>query len=657
VGTSGATREASHTRTPRARDGGLAPRFAALLLGLAALGAAPARGELLEVLTADVAGPIYLTHAGDERLFLVEREGRIRVFAAGQIRATPFLDLHAKVDAQGEGGLLSMAFDPGYAANGAFYVSYTTDDPTTGFTSVVSRFHVSADPDVAETDEAVLLQLPQPYPNHNGGQIAFGPDGKLYVGFGDGGDRDDPGCRAQQGDTWFGKILRLDADPTGSAPPHYAIPPDNPFAAPGDGVLDEIWDTGLRNPWRFSFDRATGDLWIGDVGQDAVEEVDREAFGSAGGFDYGWKVMEGSLCSNPDAAMCPASVPGCDDPAYTPPLDEYLHQGGNRSITGGYVYRGSRAPGFAGAYVFGDFGSGRIFALHEGPPGVWQRSTLLESGPQWSSFGEGADGELYALDLAGGRVFRLDLASALGGEARACIRELNRGFAGVTRARARQLRRCLAKNAAGRLAAGAEACAAAEDSRVERAAAKTSAAEARYCAVPPPFGASDASTVNEAAMGAERALLHDVFGADLDAALLAKAVDRSGARCQRAAAAELRRCHARRVKAFVRCKKRLLRGGSVDGPAALEACLDAEPEPRCSAAGRLAARVLPRRCAAKGVDLAAAFPGCASADAAGVAACAERAGRCRVCAALSAADALGADCDGYDDGLANASCP
>jgi glucose/arabinose dehydrogenase len=648
--------------TARATESKGMRRLAFALFALVLGGPAGARAELLELLTGDANGPIYLTHVGDERLFIAERGGRIRVFENGTLRPEPFLDLSGPVAASGEGGLLSLAFHPDYAdpGNGAFYVSYTTDDPITGFTSVVSRFHVSAgDPNLADPAEDVLLELPQPFTNHNGGQIAFGLDGMLYVGFGDGGDRDDPGCRSQRVDTWHGKLLRLDVEPTGGAAPFYSIPADNPFAGGAGGVLPEIWAFGLRNPWRFSFDRTAGDLWIGDVGQDAVEEVDLEPAGSAGGLNYGWKLLEGTSCANPEAESCPASVPGCASPVYTPPVSQYGHGDGNRSITGGYRYRGALAPGFVGTYVFGDFGSGRIFALREKAPGEWQRSTLLAAGPGWASFGEGADGELYALDLGGDAVYQLDLTAALSGADRACVVGLNQAFAKTAKARARQLERCRRQAAEGKLPAGAEACAAAADPKLDNATAKTAQLAAAECEVLPPFGATDAATVNAAATGAPLALLRDVFGGDFDAAFRTRAADPAGARCQARAAAELLRCQALRAKELVRCKKPGLRDGSVKDAVTLGACLEADPQGRlakCAAAGgKLATKLLPGVCA--GVDLAAAFPGCAAADAGALAACAERADRCRACAALGAADAFPLDCDAFDDGAANGSCP
>jgi cysteine-rich repeat protein len=382
------------------------------LVGLAAI-AAPGAAQVLELLTQGADRPIYLTHAGDSRLFIAERDGRITIWDGGQVLQTPFLDISEQVDDTQEGGFLSFAFHPAYSTNGRFFVSYTTDDPQTGFTSIVSRFEVSGNPNVADPTETVLLRQPQPYANHNGGQLQFAPDGTLYVGFGDGGLGDDPGCRAQNPQTWLGKLLRIDVDAGADAPPYYSIPADNPYADPGDGVLDEIWGWGLRNPWRFSFDRQTGDLWIGDVGQSDIEEIDREASNSLGGRNWGWKVMEGTFCRNPDAPACGGDVPGCNDPDYEYPLYEYDHDDGH-SISGGFVYRGSQAQGHVGVYFFADFGVGRIWSLHHVGGGAWQRTLLHDEGTSnsnsFASFGEGADGELYVLNTFGNEIFHLDLA-------------------------------------------------------------------------------------------------------------------------------------------------------------------------------------------------------------------------------------------------------
>ncbi|HEV7785447.1 MAG TPA: PQQ-dependent sugar dehydrogenase, partial [Thermoanaerobaculia bacterium] len=274
-----------------------------------------------------------VTHAGDDRVFLTFRPGRIVIFTGGAVKPQPFLDIRGLVNANGEGGLLSVAFHPHYAENGFLFIDYTNSNLDT----VIARYHVSADPDQADASSGkILLTIPQPFDNHKGGQLQFGPDGFLYIGMGDGGSGFDPACRAQRTDNLLGKMLRIDVDQNISTAPFYGIPADNPFR--GTASPPEIWATGVRNPWRFSFDRQTGDLWIGDVGQNQREEVDFQPVTSRGGENYGWKVMEADLCSTTDA--CPASTPPCNSPAYTLPVLEYDHNP-HCSITGGYVYRGS----------------------------------------------------------------------------------------------------------------------------------------------------------------------------------------------------------------------------------------------------------------------------------------------------------------------------
>jgi glucose/arabinose dehydrogenase len=214
---------------------------------------------------------------------------------------------------------------------------------------VIARYRVSSDPGAADSSSGVtLLTIPQPFANHNGGQLAFGPDGYLYVGMGDGGSANDPMCNGQRDETLLGKILRIDVDANVNSAPFYGIPPDNPFAAPG-GPRDEIWAKGLRNPWRFSFDRLTGDLYIGDVGQGAREEVDFQAAGGVGSHNYGWKVMEGTQCGGGGTSGCPSGTPACNSPALTPPIVEYSHAAGDCSITGGYGDRGPSIPALGGA--------------------------------------------------------------------------------------------------------------------------------------------------------------------------------------------------------------------------------------------------------------------------------------------------------------------
>ena len=340
--------------------------------------------EVVSGLTA----PLYLTSPpGDDRLFVVEQTGRIVIVENGQLLATPFLDLTAQVQSGGERGLLGMAFHPGYATNGRFFVSYTDG---TG-TSRVERYTVSADPGVADPGSAVaVLSVDQPFANHNGGQITFGPDGMLYFALGDGGSGGDPLGSGQDTGTLLGSILRLDVD--GGAP--YAVPADNPFV--GEAGADEIWAYGLRNPWRFSFDRVAGRIYIADVGQNQWEEVS-VAPADAGGLNYGWNVMEGSSCYN---------AASCDTSGLTLPALEYDH-GQGCSITGGYVYRGDAIPEIRGHYFYSDFCTGFLRSF------VWDGNGVTEE-TSWSvgslgpvlSFGEDAAGELYILSGTG-RVLRI----------------------------------------------------------------------------------------------------------------------------------------------------------------------------------------------------------------------------------------------------------
>ena len=345
----------------------------------------------------DLAQPVQVTQAGDGsgRLFVVERGGRIRVMAGGKVLPEPFLDITDLVGARGsEQGLLSVAFHPQYTQNGRFFVNYTDRAGDT----VVAGYRVGPDPNRADPDSAqVLLQIDQPYANHNGGLNLFGPDGYLYIGMGDGGSAGDPHENGQSRTTLLGKLLRIDVD-RGSP---YAIPPDNPFVGRLDG-RPEIWAYGLRNPWRFSFDRATGDLFIADVGQNAYEEVHRQPAGSQGGENYGWSRMEGAHCFKPRS--------GCDQSGLELPIAEYSRDGGC-SITGGYVYRGRAEPALAGVYFFGDYCSGKIWGLIPDGAGAWRMRELIQSPARISSFGEDQEGELYLTDLAGGRIYRLSGAA------------------------------------------------------------------------------------------------------------------------------------------------------------------------------------------------------------------------------------------------------
>jgi glucose/arabinose dehydrogenase len=378
----------------------LSPALGAIAVLLLALGAtvaqaaAPALG--LRLVASGLNEPLGITHAGDRsgRLFVVEKAGRVRIVRNGIVAAQPFLDISARVGTSGERGLLGLVFHPRYATNGRFFVFYAAraDGALT-----VSALRVSAsDPDRADAaSEQVLLTVPHPgADNDNGGHLAFGPDGFLYIGTGDGGGGGDPGNNAQNLGSRLGKLLRIDID----APSGYAIPATNPFAG---SAAPEIWAYGLRNPWRFTFDRATGDLYIGDVGQNRFEEVDFQPGGAAGGRNYGWRVLEGVACFSPET--------GCSLPGHVPPVLTYGRDQG-QSITGGYVYRGLRSRALQGWYVYGDFASNRVWAARR--EGATWVNELAIPAPNVlngiSTFGEDEAGELYVASIGSGRIYAID---------------------------------------------------------------------------------------------------------------------------------------------------------------------------------------------------------------------------------------------------------
>jgi len=349
----------------------------------------------LQLVVGGLSNPIYVTNARDSRLFIVEQNGQIKIFEAGALRATPFLNATSLVNCCGERGLLGLAFHPAYPATPYFFVHFTSNgsalpDGTTPATgdNVIVRYTVSANQNVADPASGkTLLVIPQPFSNHNGGMIEFGGDGFLYIGKGDGGSGNDPGNRAQNINLLLGKILRIDVDQNVNTPPYHGIPATNPFV--GTAGADEIFLLGLRNPFRFSFDRVTGDLWIGDVGQGAREEIDRLPINSAApGKNLGWRIYEGTLCTALDPCNTPAN--------YLPPVSEYSHSGGRCSITGGYVYRGTQIPGLTGSYVFADYCTGEIFRLQGG-----SLELMLNSPHNISSFGEDNAGDLYITALSG----------------------------------------------------------------------------------------------------------------------------------------------------------------------------------------------------------------------------------------------------------------
>ena len=337
----------------------------------------PAKIALEEVIAEGLSKPVFLTHAGDKsgRLFVVEQVGRILIMHKTQLLKVPFLDITTRIVNEGERGLLGLAFHPHYSRNGRFFVYYTREQDAA---TVVAEYHVSTNPKRADTKEKILLIVPQPYGNHNGGMIAFGIDGYLYIGLGDGGSGGDPGNRAQNPSELLGKILRIDID--GDGP--YSIPSTNPYAT--GGGRSEIFASGFRNPWRFSIDHQTGELWAGDVGQHDWEEIDLVEVGG----NYGWRIMEGKHCYNP-AQDCPTE-------RLILPVTEYANAGGRCAVTGGYVYRGRQVSSIKGTYVFGDFCSGEIFGLRE-----TNQEVLLDSNLQISSFGEDEDGEMFVLGHSG----------------------------------------------------------------------------------------------------------------------------------------------------------------------------------------------------------------------------------------------------------------
>jgi len=366
----------------------------AVMTGAALAPAAAAAADdpvlALEPVASGLQRPVLATHASDARLFVVEQVGRIRILDGGTLRSTPFLDVSARISFGGERGLLGLAFHPAYAGNGRFFIFYTQPD---GDLQVSEFRRSSGDPSRADpASERPILRIEHSLnTNHNGGMLAFGPDGYLYIATGDGGGGGDPLKSGQDINSRLGKLLRIDVDtPSPSIP--YEVPAGNPFVGkPGD---DLIWSYGLRNPWRFSFDRSNGDLWIGDVGQGLWEEIDRArtADGRGRGLNYGWNILEGDHCYGATT---------CDRTGKTPPLAEYPHGSGNCSVTGGYVYRGTASPLLNGRYLFGDYCSGRIWSLAAGGGSPQAEVLLLDSALQITSFGEDATGEVYVTGVDG----------------------------------------------------------------------------------------------------------------------------------------------------------------------------------------------------------------------------------------------------------------
>jgi len=342
----------------------------------------------LEPIAQGLSNPVGLVHAGDGtgRVFIVEQRGTIRVWEKGSLRSQLFLNLRNKVLAGGEMGLLGLAFHPRFKENGRLFVNYNSKEGD--LRTVIAEFRVGQD--AARVDpatERAILEIPQPYSNHKGGHLAFGPDGMLYIGTGDGGSRNDPHDNGQSTDTLLGKMLRIDVDKVegGRA---YGIPQDNPFVG-RPKMRPEIWAHGLRNPWRYSFDALTGLLYAGDVGQNEREEIDVVRKGR----NYGWRIMEGTICA-------PGVNPECEKRGLELPIHDYPRSEGF-VVIGGYVYRGKTLPGLCGVYVYGDYGNGLIFGLRYDGRSVTAKQTLLETQRRITSFGEDEQHELYVADHKG----------------------------------------------------------------------------------------------------------------------------------------------------------------------------------------------------------------------------------------------------------------
>ena len=381
----------------------LAPAFILLLAGCSgSVGSSPSGGSppsgpppalALANFLSGLSAPVgfEVPSDGTKRIFVLEQAGRIRVFQQNGTDSGTFLNISSKVACCGETGLLGLAFHPSFSTNGKFYVNYTTGGP---LRSVIAEYEVSPpNSNLANAaSERVLLIVDQPFSNHNGGQLAFGPDNALYIALGDGGSGGDPNNNGQNKNTLLGKILRIRVDQPFASGKQYGIPSDNPFFS--GGGAPEVWAYGLRNPWRFSFDPPTQRLFAGDVGQNAWEEVNLITRGG----NFGWNIMEGNHCYQGT----------CTPPeGHVPPIFEYPWAGGGTSVIGGFVYRGVVIPALVGTYVFGDLSSGEVWGLKQDASGSWQRTLILNHNLTVSSFGRDADGELYLVDYGNGAILHL----------------------------------------------------------------------------------------------------------------------------------------------------------------------------------------------------------------------------------------------------------
>jgi uncharacterized repeat protein (TIGR03806 family) len=647
---------------------------------------------LLEVVTpAD--SPMWVWNAGDERLFIVERRGAIRIWTKQQgLLETPFLDIDPLVGEGGERGLYTIAFHPDYATNGYFFISYHEAGGPDQIVTVYRYRRSATDPNLADPNSGLrIFEVSKPEDIHNGGELMFGPDGYLWMSFGD-GNAGDGGCRVQSNDFFLGKLLRIDVDQIQDGVPFsYGIPPDNPFAAandPLDLVPDEIYAKGFRHPWRFAIDFPTGDVWIADVGGREWEEVNRIPAGSGGGQNFGWKIMEGTSCrEDPVPANCPPDTPPCFSSEYTPPVFAYTHATvpdptplTGCAIIGGFLYRGSAIPELYGKYVFTDFCVDSIRTIEEVSPGVWGNARELVHGVDVPrSMGLDSEGELYVAGLT--QVYKIVNAAGRTEQTssqQSCIKGMNKGTAEIAKKRLIANTECVKFAALGRVDEidgvppgdpTIRACfATGQAKRMTSAIGAVAKREAKVCRAPgkpeqlPDFGYTSAETVATAALNAATRLSTVLFGADPDAAIVLATANPVGAKCQNRISSKLQVLYDKIWKRAYQAKVQALIG-RLGSPArrsedlADKVLLYMNQEDRSTASAVLGIAVeVAKSC--PGQSLPALFPGgCGAASGTDFANCLHERARCQFCRQFEAADGLTADCDTFDDGTANGSCP
>jgi uncharacterized repeat protein (TIGR03806 family) len=658
---------------------------------VAALARAAEPEVLLQEIT-PVVFPMWVWHANDDRLFILERRGTIRIWTKEDgLLTTPFLDIEPLVGQGGEGGLYSIAFHPDYANNRTFFISY--HELGAPQRVAVYRYKTSAsDPNVVDPTSALrILEIVMPENIHNGSELMFGPDGYLWMAFGD-GNAGDTNCFVQNDDFFHGKILRIDVDAIQEGVPYsYGIPPDNPFTAandPEDLVRDEIYAKGFRHPWRFSFDPLNGDVWIGDVGGSRWEEIDIIPAGSGGGQNFGWKIMEGPDCrSNPVPNECPPGTPPCFSPEFTPPIFFYSHStvpGGTEmngcAIIGGFRYRGTAIPELYGRYVFTDYCAHEIRTIEEISPGVYGNPKVLVSGVDGpNTMGLDADGELYLGNFT--KVFKIVNAVGRNDQSsaqRSCIQSMNSGSAEVAKKRLKANVECVKYAGLGRLGTldgvppgnpTLAACfAQGLPRRIQTAIGLLDSRERKRCRAPghpeqiPDFGYTSAATATAAGLSAAAGLTSTLFGDDPDAAIVTTAANPVGAQCQQRIAEKTQLLFDQIWKRANDGKKRSLRG-LLGSPARTgEDLADQvlryvrDDDRRIPTAVNGIAAEIVRSC--QGQALAALFPGdCALGDGSALAACMGDQARCHFCRQIETADGLTIDCDDFDNDADDGSCP